>query len=259
MKIKFENEGQQYESDLGAGVSLARPIRFSESETNPWQVESASKSPVTVDDFTGSTTVGGPCNVDQLSLVPHCHGTHTETIGHIVDGDYFVSDLLLASIVPAVMVSVVPVSASKASDIYQPSFGDADQVITADHLTTELEKSKEFSPKALIVRTNSTHTFFTNEAMAAIVELGVEHLLVDLPSVDRLNDDGLLSNHRIFWNVEAGSRQVNTDSRLTHTITELIQVPTEVDDGPCLVSIQTPALDTDAAPSRPMLYPITRI
>ncbi|MDA8564207.1 hypothetical protein N9L06_07140, partial [Mariniblastus sp.] len=121
------------------------------------------------------------------------------------------------------------------------------------------EKWKGFAASALIIRAGSGDAFFTNEVMATIVEVGFKHLLVDLSSVDRLDDDGLLSNHRIFWNVEAGCREANKKSRLTHTITELISVPEDVTDGPCLLSIQVPAIESDAAPSRPMLYPITRV
>ena len=80
MNIEFENEGHRYRSDLGSGVSLARPIQFLDSQPNPWNVSVPTKTPVTTDDFTGSTSAGGACNVDQLSLIPHCHGTHTETI-----------------------------------------------------------------------------------------------------------------------------------------------------------------------------------
>ena len=40
--------------------------------------------------------------------------------------------------------------------------------------------------------------FFSIEAMNYIVGLGVEHLLVDTPSVDRLLDDGHLL-HIIFF------------------------------------------------------------
>ena len=47
--------------------------------------------------------------------------------------------------------------------------------------------------------------FFSTEAMQFINEIGVKHLLVDLPSIDRIFDEGKLSNHRIFWNIEPGS------------------------------------------------------
>ena len=147
---------------------------------------------------------GGSCNVDQLSMIPHCHGTHTETIGHIVDENHFVSDLSIPSLIPAVVVSVSPVVANSTSDTYLPSFDKSDRVITAEGLNDELVKWKSFAATALIIRTHSADAFFTIDAMAAIVEAGFEHLLVDLPSVDRLDDDGLLSNHRIFWGVEAG-------------------------------------------------------
>lgn len=259
MNIEFENRGERYKCDLEAGVSLARPIQFSGSLPNPWDVPVPAKTPVKIDGFVGSTQAGGACNVDQLSLIPHCHGTHTETIGHIANGDHFVSDLSISSIIRAVVVSVSPVAADSISDTYLPAFGPSDRVITAEHLKLEIEKRKGFTAAALIVRTDSPNAFFTNEAMAAIVEAGVGHLLVDLPSVDRLNDDGLLSNHRIFWDVEAGSCETNKNSRSSHTITELICVPDQVADGPCLLSIQVPAIESDAAPSRPIVYPITQI
>ena len=259
MNIEFENEGHCYRSDLSLGVSLARPIQFLESQSNPWNVPVPTKNPVTTDDFTGSTSAGGACNVDQLSLVPHCHGTHTETIGHIVNDDHFVSDLSIPTVIPAVVVSVFPVAADSLSDTYLPAFGKSDQVITAEHLQREIKKWAGFAAQALVVRTDSVDAFFTNEAMAAIVDAGVEHLLVDLPSVDRLNDDGLLSNHRIFWDVEDGCCETHEKSRTSHTITELIRVPDQVADGQCLLSIQAPAIESDAAPSRPIAYPITQI
>ena len=259
MKIEFENQGERYECDLGSGVSLARPIQFSASRPNPWNVSAPVKTVVTTDGFTGSTQAGGSCNVDQLSLIAHCHGTHTETIGHIVNSDHLVSDLSIPSIIPAIAVSVSPVAADSIADTYEPAFGPSDHVIAAEHLNLQLEKWAGFTAKALIVRTDSPDAFFTNEAMAAIVDAGVEHLLVDLPSVDRMEDDGLLTNHRIFWDVEAGCHETHEKSRTAYTITELIRVPDQVTDGPCLLSIQVPSVDSDAAPSRPVLYPIARI
>ena len=261
MNIEFDNEGHRYLCDLASGVSLVSPIRFDKADSNPWNADAASKSPVTIGDFVGSTQSGGSCNVDQLSMIPHCHGTHTETIGHIVDGDHFVSDLSIPSLIPAVVVSVSAIEAESTSETYLPSFGKSDRVITAEDLKNAYVKWKGFAASALIIRAGSTEGFFTNEAMAAIVEVGFEHLLVDLPSVDRLDDDGLLSNHRIFWNLEAASREVASSSRVNshdHRIDQR-SVPTKVTDGPCLLSIQVPAIESDAAPSRPVVFPITRV
>ena len=47
--------------------------------------------------------------------------------------------------------------------------------------------------------------FFSIESMKYIVSLGIKHLLVDMPSVDRLFDDGILSAHNIFWETKRKS------------------------------------------------------
>jgi len=96
--------------------------------------------------------------------------------------------------------------------------------------------------------------YFTAEAMKCISERGVRHLLVDLPSIDRLFDEGDLTNHRIFWNVEPGSRDVNAHTRRSSTVTELIYVPDNVPDGEYLLNLQIAPWQTDAAPSRPVLF-----
>jgi hypothetical protein len=87
-----------------------------------------------------------------------------------------------------------------------------------------------------------------------LVERDVKHLLVDLPSIDRLHDEGKLSNHRIFWRVEAGSFKVNEATRMHSTITELIYVPNKVEDGEYLMNLQIAPFEADAAPSRPVIF-----
>jgi kynurenine formamidase len=85
--------------------------------------------------------------------------------------------------------------------------------------------------------------YFLAEAMEFIVSLGVQHLLVDVPSIDRLDDGGKLANHRIFWH-DAPKR----------TITELIYVPNHLKDGCYLLNLQIAPFMADVAPSRPIVY-----
>ena len=126
--------------------------------------------------------------------------------------------------------------------------------------------------KALIIRTlpndDSKKTrnymdheppFISLEAMNFIVEAGVEHLLIDTPSVDRLFDDGNLNAHHIFWNVEEGSHESLTKQELYKTITEMIYVSDEIKDGSYLLNLQIAPFESDASPSRPLLYPLTEI
>ena len=87
----------------------------------------------------------------------------------------------------------------------------------------------------------------------------VDHLLVDLPSVDRMQDNGLLLAHRAFWGMPQGSAALSQATHPHATITELIYVPDNVADGNYLLNLQVAPLDADAAPSRPLLYPLTDI
>ena len=95
--------------------------------------------------------------------------------------------------------------------------------------------------------------FFSVDAMEYIVSLGVEQLLVDTPSVDRLLDDGHLSAHNIFWETKGKELTPNTKNK---TITEMIFVSEKIKDGSYLLNLQIPAFVSDAAPSRPILYKI---
>ena len=101
-----------------------------------------------------------------------------------------------------------------------------------------------------------TSPFFTVEAMEYIVSLGVKHLLVDIPSVDRLFDDGILSAHNIFW--ETDNKKLNLIAS-KKTITEMIFVPNKIIDGKYLLNLQFAPFVSDASPSRPVLYQINEI
>jgi arylformamidase len=87
-------------------------------------------------------------------------------------------------------------------------------------------------------------------------ETGINHLLVDMPSIDRIFDDGKLSNHRIFWRIEPGAFEVSAESLIHNTITELIYVPNEIANGEYLLNLQIAPFASDASPSRPVLYKI---
>ena len=92
--------------------------------------------------------------------------------------------------------------------------------------------------------------------MRYIVDKAFQHLLVDIPSIDRMHDQGKLANHRLFWNVVPGSIEAGPETRTDKTITEMIFVDPGVADGLYLLDLQVPAWHSDAAPSNPVLYPL---
>ena len=84
-------------------------------------------------------------------------------------------------------------------------------------------------------------------AAAWFAEKDVKNLLIDLPSVDREMDGGKLLSHHAFW-------QVPQNERMDASITEMIYVPDEIEDGTYLLELQFAPFENDASPSRPVLY-----
>ena len=138
-------------------------------------------------------------------------------------------------------------------------------VISKRLIHQEFIKWEKHQPQALIIRTNpnpddkkgyqfinNPPAFFTNDSLKYIYKLGIKHLVVDLPSIDRMLDNGILGNHRLFWgDGENIKGEIKPDS--VNTITELSYIPNEVHDGFYFLNIQLPHFECDAAPSRPLL------
>jgi arylformamidase len=244
---------------LIADISI--PLKFNGPQPNAYGVEDATSGPVKAGSLIGDTRQGGSVNFEEYRIVSHCNGTHTECVGHITDERISVRDCLKDVIVRAVLVSVRPESLGDALVLSKTALSNTHQVLT------NVQAVDTDAPTAMIVRTlpnddgkltanygeNNIPPYFTADAMKYIVERGIKHLLCDLPSIDRIYDEGKLINHRIFWNVEEGSFATNSETRLDSTITELIYVPNEVADGEYLLNLQIAPFDSDCAPSRPVL------
>ena len=123
-------------------------------------------------------------------------------------------------------------------------------------------------PAALVVRTlrdgqplrayegPAPAPYLSRQAAEWIVAHGIETLVLDLPSADRADDGGKLTAHRVFFGLPPGSRDARAASRPHASITELAWVPAGIADGYYLLDLQIPAFVTDAAPSRPLLFPV---
>jgi kynurenine formamidase len=252
MKTTFEIGDRVHKVDLNSPIDISIPLIFDGPQPNAFGVGIASAEEL------GDTREESSVNFERYTLVPHCNGTHTECVGHITHERISVLDCLKDTFVPAVLISV------------GPTFANEDLVISEDQVRSGLARvpHESFVYRALIVRTlpndNSKLTrvydadyippYFTEDALKLIVEKGFRHLLVDLPSIDRLFDDGKLSNHRIFWTVEPGKFEVSKESRVNSTITELIYIPNEISDGEYLLNLQIAPFASDASPSRPLLF-----
>lgn len=273
MQISFKHQDVEYRCSVSEAKSLAIVLDFAGLQPNHFGVEKASNEVLKLGGFTGDTRAGGSCNVDSLEMIPHCNGTHTETVGHIVNEDIWVGHAALDLLSLAFLVTVEPKFAKETGDTYRPELESQNRVITREMLEKGIAKVgmiQAAKPSALIIRTlpnsngkcarayttESQPPFLTVEACQLINEIGVRHLLVDFPSVDRMNDDGLLTNHHIFWNVKEKTHELTEDTWQEKTITEMIFVADEIKDGIHGLNLQVPAFGSDAAPSRPVVFPI---
>ncbi len=270
MKLHFEIDGVSYEADSAAGQDIAIPLQFDGPQANHFGAARARSEPLRLGSFVGKTELGGSCNVDSLALVPHCNGTHTETVSHIVHDDVWIGHSAMDVCCPALLISVPTIAATMTGESYRPALLAEDHVVTAEAIRQALTRAKTDQYQALIIRTlpnavdkrsmvyspDHAPAFLTVDAMQVIRDAKFRHLLVDLPSVDRMYDEGLLTNHHLFWNVPEGRHALTADSFQEKTITEMIFVEDHISDGQYLLNLQIPSFSGDAAPSRPIILPI---
>lgn len=267
--IEFEAGGQRWRADLSRPLHLAITLDFEGAQPSFYDAPRATATPLRSGSFVGDVLEGGSCRCSTYTVTPHCNGTHTESIGHVVREPVSIHatahDTLLLARVVSVAPEVVPDSAVDAPVI------PGDQVITAARLRGALKEQAAAECDALVVRTlpnagdklkrryaldAAMPPYFGVDALHWLVAQGYVHLIVDLPSIDRAVDGGLLRCHRIFWGLPAGSVELAAATRPDATLTELAYIDDAIADGLYLLNLQLPAFATDAAPSRPILYPI---
>lgn len=269
--ISLTLTGRGYRIELEKAACLAIPLNFNGPQPNFFGAREAAATPLAASGFIGDTQQCGSCNVAEIRLVPHCNGTHTESVGHIVDEPVPITQVLRETLFPAQLVTVTPCPGAQTPDSYRPTKQTDDLLITRTSLERELRYIPSERLRALVIRTlpnddskKNRHygglkspPFFSMEAMDYLIGRGVQHLLVDLPSLDGMHDGGKLTAHHLFWNLPEASRKLTAETHTCKTVTEMIFVPNEVDDGLHLLDLQIPAFIGDAAPCRPIIYPLT--
>jgi len=249
MYATFELKGKTYQANLSKPLDISIPLKEGAAGVNCFYAPYLESSPVVAGDFVGATAQGGPVNFLNVRINPHGNGTHTECVGHIAREPYSINQCLKRFIYPAQLIS-----------LYPSKLENGDRVIGKSQLEEALEDTA--LTEALVIRTmpNDDHKLRTHysgsnppymqhEGVSWLVEQGVQHLLIDLPSVDREEDGGALSAHHAFW-------QYPEKPREECTISELIYVNNSIADGLYLVNLQIASFEIDASPSKPVLYPV---
>jgi kynurenine formamidase len=246
MISKITHKGKSYTVDLAKPIDISIPLRTGPENVNACYSNPVIIEPVRMGDWVGDVKQGGSVNFRNIIFNPHGNGTHTECVGHISKEDYSINQTLKKFFFIAEVITILPDETT-----------DGDKVITKKHIENCLGDKR---PEAIVIRTldnhiskinkqySNTNPPYLQEAAAILIDqLGIDHLLIDLPSVDKESDGGKLLAHHAFW-------QYPFNTKTERTITEMIYVPNTVYDGTYLLNIQIASFENDASPSKPLLF-----
>ena len=247
MKTSVLHKNNEYRIDLSKPLDISLSLRGDEKNVVAWYLKPPRIEPVKDEKWTAKVSEGASVNFNNVFFNPHAHTTHTECVGHITAEFHSINESLKKFFFVAKLVSV------------EPRVQAEDHVITKEQLSKLFQKGDS---EAIIIRTlpnsfakrsakysHSNWPYLEENAAKYLRECGVDHLLIDLPSVDKEKDGGKLLAHKAFWNYPK-------NTRFEATITELIYAPSKVEDGFYILNLQPASFENDAAPSRPVLYKI---
>jgi len=242
----FQLNDIEYNIDLSKPLDISIPLKSGSENPNAWYIDPPKITPVVMGDWVGNIENGASTNFNNIAFNPHAYGTHTECVGHITKEFHSINDCLKTFFFTAELISI------------RPEKQDEDFVITKQQLKEKLLRK----PEAIIIRTipntadklskQYSHTnppYLEEDATIYLKDLGIKHLLIDQPSVDKEEDGGTLLSHNAFWNT---SGKIRFDA----TITELIYAPSHIEDGLYVLNLQIASFHNDASPSKPILYKI---
>ncbi|NUY80662.1 cyclase family protein [Flavobacterium sp. MAH-1] len=252
MIANITHNAQNFKVDLSKPLDISIPLSSDEKNPIAWYIEKPAIEPVRFGDWIGKVSEGrSSTNFNNIFFNPHGHGTHTECLGHITRDFYSINENLKTFFFLAEVVSVKPENEGedfviRRAQIESALGGKTPEAIVIRTLPNESGKlSKKYS--------ETNWPYLLEEAALYLREIGVKHLLIDLPSVDKEHDEGKLLAHKAFWNV-SDVNDLNPGARLDCTITEMVYVADSVEDGRYLLNLQIASFENDASPSKPVLY-----
>lgn len=290
MKINYSINNKSYTADLSKPLDISMPLQAGSHNANCYYAENPTFETIRFEGvFIGSVAEGGVCNYQRVSLTPHGNGTHTECYGHLNNqekNNVTINQCLKTFWFVARLVSLEPTKINE-SDLENEEFNQlkeiaeiGDEVVLKKNLEEKLNEiesidNEKIPYEALIIRTlpnsdtkktrnysGQNPPYLEPSIGHFLAQKNINHLLLDLPSVDREWDKGKLSVHKGFWNIlTKNTNDKNNENdfsqvRKNATITELIFVDNQIKDGIYLLNILIPSLEIDAVPSKPVLYSI---
>jgi kynurenine formamidase len=247
MILKTDLNQKTITIDTNVFFDLSLPLRNGKENVNAYYINPPHFQPFKAGGFVGSVELGGACNCYDITFNPHGNGTHTECVGHISKEGHSINECLKDFWVKALVVTIEPEIVKngdhvlKKNHVESLNFDDVEALVIRTLPNNSSKKSNQYS--------GTNPTYLDPELAEYLVSKNIIHLLVDLPSVDREEDSGALLSHHAFFGYPE-------KSRLNATITELIYVDDSVADGAYILNLQIAPFESDASPSKPILFPI---
>jgi kynureninase len=256
---------QRYRANLQEpiDISIAPTVEGSKRGVRAFGIPGVRGTPFVSGRFNGLVQEGASCNCCNINIFPHGTGTHIEGLAHLTSTQSFNWGKFSQAHFVAELITVAPTKVKKGTKFSKA--GDA--LITRESVERAL-KDKAI-PEVLVIRTLPNNTdkqnrdytgtnppYLSVEAAQYLVSLGIQHLVVDLPSLDR--EVSRVPAHRIFFGYKIGQNGECVDvDRMDATITEFAYIPSKVKDGTYLLNHQVASLPSDAVVTRPTLYALT--
>jgi kynurenine formamidase len=250
MKAIIEWDGQKKEIDFSKGIDLSLPLQSGAQNPNAFHIPFPRFEPIRVGDFVGSVAMGSSANCENLLLNAHGNGTHTECIGHITKERNTINGCLTDFHCMAQVVSLASVQTENGDTIIP--LGAAENWLNPQVEAVVIRSLPNHSNKLLQGYSGTNPTYLDPALCKFFAKNGIKHLLLDLPSVDREEDGGAMAAHKAFW-------QYPEEPRMLATITEMVFVPNEAPDGIYLLNLQLASFESDASPSKPVLYALKSV
>jgi len=247
MRVLVQHNGTRYETDLGLGIDLSLAVS-EESTLNAFHAPPVRMEPYRSGNWVGSVALGGSVNFRNICFNPHGNGTHTECVGHIDREVFSINQHFRQFHCVARLITVrprqLPDGDRTVMPVQLPTLDGTDAVIIRTVPNDEDKCNRKYS--------GTNPPYLHHETVKKLVSNGCRHLILDLPSIDREEDGGQLLGHRAFWDHPQAMR-------MDCTVTELAFIPDKVEDGLYLLNLQVAPFENDAAPSRPVIFPLSRI
>ena len=186
MLATINHKGQTYKTDLSKPIDISIPMN--DHSARAWYVDPLRIEPVRNGDFVGEVKSGGSVNFRNIFFNPHGHGTHTECVGHISPEIYNVNEHLKTYFFIAELITVLPEQLDNGDFVITRK--SLEILLNGKNLEAVVLRTASNSELKLAMNWSNTNPPYLDEGAAKyLVEIGVDHLLLDLPSLDR--DTGL--------------------------------------------------------------------